>query len=111
MGSSIVNSKEQSHSVSIKIKLSNYFTPEKIFLLVGSVVLIVWSYPIWLTDGKAILGDCNINFQRYEALRQTVVNYGQWPGLNPWNAGGQPLEGFPCLFIFSIKSLFVIILD
>ncbi|MFA5779103.1 MAG: hypothetical protein WC947_03090 [Elusimicrobiota bacterium] len=92
-----------------KVKLSNYFTLEKMFLLIASVVLIVWSYPIWYVTGKAVLGDGNMIFQRFEALRQTVVNYKQWPGLNPWNAGGQPLEGVPYLFIFSIRSLFVIV--
>jgi hypothetical protein len=93
----------------VKKKLTKYYLPEKIFLLVGSIVLIVWSYPAWFSMGKATLADANITFQRYEALRQTIVNYWQWPGFNPWDAGGQPLEGVPYLFVFSIRSLLVLI--
>jgi hypothetical protein len=88
---------------------SDYFTIEKIFILISSIFLIVWSYPVWFTAGKAILGDGNIFFQRWEAFWQTIVHYRQWPGLNPWNAGGQPLEGAPYLYIFSIRSMFVIV--
>ena len=66
-------------------------------------------FPLWLSADSAILGDENSMFQRYEAFRQTIVNYNQWPGLNPWVAGGQPLEGYPNVFAFSIKSILVLI--
>ena len=82
---------------------------KKVLIFLGLAFLIIWSYPLWFTAGKAILGDGNIIMQRFEALRQTVVHYRQWPGLNPWNGGGQPLAGAPYLFIFSLPSLFVLI--
>ena len=46
-----------------------------------------------------------------EPLRREAMDfeYGQWPGNNPWNAGGQPLEGKNGRFIISIKVILSII--
>jgi len=87
---------------------NNFFVNNLSLFFIGSVVLLVMS-PLWFFFGDAILGDKNITFQRYEALYQTVLNYNQWPGLNSWNAGGQPLDGHPSIFIFSIKGILVLI--
>lgn len=86
----------------------------KVFIEYADVVLaaLVVSFilhSLWFTVGGSILGDENILFQRYEAFRRTVLIYGQWPGLNPWNAGGQPLEGYANLYIFSIKAFSVLL--
>ena len=77
-------------------------------LLFGIVAVLIM-LPLWFSGEGAIIGDENIMFQRYEAFYQTVVQYSQWPGLNPWNAGGQPLAGYPNVFIFSIKSILVLL--
>ncbi len=75
-----------------------------IFLLITS-----WFYPIWYMHDLAVLGDGNIYLQRFEAIRKTVVEFGQWPGNNPWNAGGQPIEGTPGRFIISLIGLLTVL--
>jgi len=91
------------------LSLAGQFVAKNKLTLLSLIVVVLIMSPLWLFVGDAILGDENMMFQRYEALRQTIVNYRQWPGLNPWNAGGQPLEGYPNVFAFSIKSILVII--
>jgi len=36
------------------------------------------------------------------------MDYGQWPGHNPWSLGGAPLLGNPMCSLFSIKGLMVL---
>jgi len=93
----------------MSFNLVGKFVVENKLTLLSSIASVLIMFPLWLSADSAILGDENIMFQRYEAFRQTIVNYNQWPGLNPWNAGGQPLEGYPNVFAFSIKSILVLI--
>ena len=86
------------------------FENKKIFYSIIFLLITFWFYPIWYMHELAILGDGNIFLQRFEAIRKTVVDYGQWPGNNPWNAGGQPLEGVNGRFLISIKGFLSIIL-
>ena len=88
----------------LKFKSSQYFIIGIIFLLITS-----WFYPIWYMQDLAVLGDGNSYLQRFEAIRKTVVEFGQWPGNNPWNAGGQPIEGTPGRFVISINGLLTIL--
>ena len=77
-------------------------------IIIYTIILIlisVWLYPMWYMYNLAVMGDGNILLQRFEAIRQSIIVYGQWPGNNPWNGGGQPLEGSPGRFIFSVKGL------
>ena len=85
-----------------------FIVDNRLTLLSGMVVVLIM-LPLWFSGGYAILGDENIVFQRYEAFYQTVAQYSQWPGLNPWHSGGQPLAGSPIVFIFSIKSILVLL--
>lgn len=80
----------------------------KLTLLIGIIALIIM-FPLWFTVDGVLIWDENVMYQRYEALYQTIVKYNQWPGLNPWAAGGQPLAGYPNIFIFSIKSILVLL--
>ena len=82
---------------------------KKIFYSIIFLLITFWFYPIWYMYELAITGDGNIFLQRFEAIRKTVVDYGQWPGNNPWNAGGQPLEGVNGRFLVSIKGFLSII--
>lgn len=82
---------------------------KKIFYLIIFLLITFWFYPIWYMYELAIIGDGNIFLQRFEAIRKTVVNYSQWPANNPWNAGGQPLEGTNGRFIISVKGFLSII--
>jgi hypothetical protein len=72
---------------------------------ISFLAITVWFYPLWYMFDLAVLGDGNIYLQRFEAVRKTVVDYGQWPGNNPWNAGSQPVEGTPGRFISSLNGL------
>lgn len=75
-----------------------------------TIIIVLISYcQIFLIEGKVSIGDANIIFQRYEALRQTILNYHQWPGINIWNGAGQPLEGLAYIFPLSIKSLLTLL--
>ncbi|RUL83902.1 hypothetical protein [Tautonia sociabilis] len=40
-------------------------------------------------------GDWDFYLQLYEAVRRTVLDYGQFPWWNPWTRGGFPLAGDP----------------
>ena len=80
-----------------KFNKNHYLFTFIIFSLITS-----WFYPIWYMHDLVVLGDGNIYLQRLEAIRKTVVDFGQWPGNNPWNAGGQPIEGTHGRFVISI---------
>lgn len=68
-----------------------------------------WTLPIWLTPGMTGIGDWNTAGSRFEALRRTVLEFGQWPEHNPWTSGGAPFLGTPGLSILSIKGLLVLV--
>tara|TARA_B100001057_G_scaffold251918_1_gene252151 strand:- start:4756 stop:6600 length:1845 start_codon:yes stop_codon:yes gene_type:complete len=82
---------------------------KKIFYSIIFLLITFWFYPIWYMYELAITGDGNIFLQRFEAIRKTVIDYSQWPANNPWNAGGQPLEGVNGRFLISIKGFLSII--
>lgn len=65
----------------------------------------LWFYPAWYVYDLAVLGDGNQYLQRFEAIRKTILEFDQWPGNNPWNAGGQPIEGTPGRFTISVMGL------
>lgn len=73
-----------------------------------TIILLVMS-PLFYIGDITVQGDGNILMQRLEAMRQTILVYHQWPGLNIWNAGGQPLEGHGGIFPISIKSVFILL--
>ncbi|MSR16151.1 MAG: hypothetical protein EXR86_16725, partial [Gammaproteobacteria bacterium] len=82
-------------------------------LSVGCVLTLfiaVWASGLWVASDRWGIGDWGCNTARLEAIRATVVEFGQWPGNNPWISGGLPLLGNPTLSLFSIPgvlSLFV----
>ena len=76
---------------------------KKVCYFIIFLFITLWFYPIWYTYDLVVLGDGNIFLQRIEAIRKTVLEYDQWPGNNPWNAGGQPLEGKNGRFIIFIN--------
>ena len=50
---------------------------KKIFYSIIFLLITFWFYPIWYMYELAITGDGNIFLQRFEAIRKTVVDYGQ----------------------------------
>ncbi len=78
-------------------------------MLLGLLVIIIWAAPIIFTAGKTGVYDWDPFMQRFEALRLSILKYHQWPGLNPWIEGGQPLISVPQVTIFSIEGILVLI--
>ena len=79
-------------------------------ILLGSLAIVFWAYPIWFTPKMVGIMDWDFLMLKFDVLRSTVLDYGQWPGHNPWTTGGVPLLGHPSVNIFSIRSLFVLLL-
>ncbi len=73
--------------------------------------LAVASLVIPLTHSPDGLGfaDWDFYLEYYEALRQTVVHWGQFPWWNPWCRGGFPLASHPQISAVSIASPLVLI--
>lgn len=55
------------------------------------------------------IGDWDSASTRLEAMRRTVLEFGQWPGHNPWLTGGVPFLGMPYYSILSINGLLVLV--
>jgi len=82
---------------------------DKYILILGLIFIFVWSLPLWLAPGKVGTYDWGFHNHRFEALRRTILEFGQWPGNNPWSMGGQPLLGHPNVSIISVKGLLVLL--
>ena len=80
-----------------------------LLLLFCFLVLAIWALPIWFTPGMTGIYDWDTSMQRYEVLRRTVMEFGQWPGNNPWNTGGVPFLGITYLSLLSVKGLLVLL--
>jgi hypothetical protein len=78
-------------------------------LLLCFFIVLVWSSPLWLTPGKIGISDWGYSISRFEVLRQTILEYKQWPSNNPWNMGGQPLLGNPGIGLISVKGLLALV--
>ena len=91
------------------MNINQILNSEKFHLFTGVTLILLVISPLLYIGEKAIIGDGNILLQRLEAMRQTIIVFHQWPSLNIWNAGGQPLEGHAGIFPISIKGLFVLL--
>ncbi|MEW4566889.1 hypothetical protein AB1L88_03390 [Tautonia sp. JC769] len=55
-------------------------------------------------------GDWDFYLQTYEAVRKTVLDYGQFPWWNPWNRGGFPLAADPQCSLVPLATPLVLLL-
>ena len=78
-------------------------------LLLGLLVIIIWSAPIVFPAGETGVFDWDVALQRFEATRVSILQYGQWPGVNPWVEGGQPLISVPGSTILSPEGFLVLL--
>lgn len=77
------------------------------FQVIGILLISAWCLP-YLTSGNRIeLGDFSFFAQAYEAIRRSILDYGQFPWWNPWVAGGVPLYANPQMGVFSVQTLLV----
>jgi hypothetical protein len=70
-----------------------------------SLALPLTSHP----DGLGY-GDWDYFCEKYEALRRSVLEWGQFPWWNPWNRGGVPLAANPQISPISIAAPLVLLL-
>lgn len=82
---------------------------KKNYILIGFIICIVYLYPlIWgpiINNGHGIYDWDHVS-QRYAAIYQTIINYGQPPGNNIWLGGGQPLvQTYSAYGVFGILVL------
>lgn len=79
------------------------------FHIAGLVVVALWCYPYFQFRETIEWGDFSFFAQAYEAMRISILDYGQFPWWNPWISGGVPLYANPQIGVFSIQALLVLI--
>ncbi len=77
--------------------------------LIPIALIIIWCWPYFTTGSKQEWGDFSFFAQAHEAMRISVVDYGQFPWFNPWVSGGVPLYANPQMGFFSIQMLLTFI--
>lgn len=55
-------------------------------------------------------GDWDFFLEKYEGMRRTVLEWGQFPWWNPWNKGGFPLAAHPLISPVSVAGPLVLAL-
>lgn len=101
--------------MNLPLKLRHFGKNIPVFLVkykyqVGaSLLILLWCYPYFTTGQRISLGDFSFFAQAYEAMRVSIVDYHQFPWMNPWVSGGVPLYGNPQMGVFSIQMLLVLI--
>ena len=93
----------------MKITMENQGRRDAAIVLFGLVVVTIWAAPVIFTSGQTGVYDWDTGMQGFEALRISILKYHQWPGVNPWIGGGQPLISNPGLSILSLEGLSVLI--
>lgn len=81
-------------------------------LAVALLVVIIAHWQYVVTGGRidsGFFGDADYFAQAYEAVRKTIVEYGQFPWWNPWIGGGVPLFANPQVGVLSVQTAMVIV--
>lgn len=79
---------------------------------IGALVLIIilcWLPFMRFPDYFGDFVDWDYFLANYEAIRKTIVEYGQFPFWNPWHFGGTPLFANPQIGVISLETLCVVI--
>ncbi len=80
-----------------------------VILLSLPVVAYVFKFSLLYRHGIFLGEDWDYFAQSYEAARQSILHYHQFPWWNPWMNGGQPLFANPQFGLFSIPMPLVLI--
>lgn len=78
------------------------------FLALSLPILIFLKTMAFNTNG-ILYGDWDYFAQAYEAARRSILEFHQFPWLNPWVAGGVPLYANPQFGLFSIQMPLVLL--
>jgi hypothetical protein len=91
-------------------KISLFVTKHRvIWVLLLCLPILAFLSGIWIRPRSALVGDWDYFLQMYEAFRQSVLHYHQFPWWNPWVAGGVPLYANPQFGLISIQSPLVLL--
>ena len=77
------------------------------FLLL-SLPIILYGIRILATGGLLGIEDWDWFFSHHEAVRRSIMEYGQFPWWNPWSTGGTPLFADPQVGLISIQMPLVL---
>jgi hypothetical protein len=80
-----------------------------VLLLSLPVVVFLFRFSLLYRHGIFQGEDWDYFAQNYEAARQSILHYHQFPWWNPWMNGGQPLFGNPQFGLISIQMPLVLI--
>ncbi len=68
-------------------------------------VIIGWLPWIFYSSSICIGDDWSSCYNFYEAVRKSIVEYGQFPFWHPWHLGGSPLFARPQIGVFAIETV------
>lgn len=88
--------------------ISKFRFSNRLVVLLSLFAVAIWALPIWFTPGMTGIADWDTAMHRFEAIRLTMMEFGQWPGHNPWTIGGIPLLGNPTVSLLSVDGLMVL---
>ena len=64
--------------------------------------------PLLRNPGNLGAGDWDVFLQKYEAIRRTILDHGQFPWWDPWCRGGFPLAGNPQCGVIGVATPMVL---
>jgi len=83
---------------------------ENTHLVIGAIVVVLIYGVKLLSNANGLhFGDADFFFAMGEAFRINVLEFHQFPWLNPWIAGGIPLYADPQFGLFSIQSVLILL--
>lgn len=94
----------------IPAKAQIKFIIKKTLLIVAlALPVIIFSFGLLKSNARIIPGDPDYYFQLYEAFRRSVLEFHQFPFINPWIGGGIPLFANIQFGLISIQTPFVLV--
>lgn len=78
-------------------------------VLILTALVALWYLPMLISGSRSNPDDFDYFAQVYEAIRQSILTYHQFPWMNAWVGGGVPLYANPQAGVFSIQTLLVLV--
>jgi hypothetical protein len=79
------------------------------WIIALSAPIIIFLFKFVIQSHGNLAGDWDYFAQLYEAARNSILNFNQFPWWNPWVAGGVPLYGNPQFGLISLQMPLVLI--
>jgi hypothetical protein len=78
--------------------------------LVLQVVTASFAIPLFAHPGSLGISDWDYHLHAYEAVRRSIVEWGEFPWWDPWSCGGFPLAAEPQVGLVSVDTPLVLAL-